>query len=259
VRRIRQLLFLPLPAILAALFVNEASGQVVSEQKISDTAGGFGGGLDDGDSFGRSVTSIGDLDGDGVRDIAVGARFDDDGGPNRGALYIVLLHADGTVKSEQKISDTQGGFSGHLDDQDWFGHSVAPLGDLDGDGVVDLAVGSLEDDDGGLNRGAVFILFLNHDGTVKSEQKISDTEGGFTGVLDDTDRFGVSVQAVGDLDGDSVVDLAVGARNDDDGGPDRGAVYVLFLNHDGTVAGHQKISDWFGTFDGALDDLDRFG
>ncbi len=91
----------------------------------------------------------------------------------------------GTVLSHQKISDTEGGFKGALDKGDEFGSSVASLGDLDGDGVGDVAVGATDDDDGGENRGAVWILFLNPDGTVKSHQKISDTEGGFTGKLND--------------------------------------------------------------------------
>lgn len=65
-------------------------------------------------------------------------------------------------------------------------------------------------------------------GTVLSHQKISDTQGNFTGILDN-DYFGFSVASLGDLDGDGVTDLAVGARKDDDGGTDRGAVWVLFL------------------------------
>ncbi len=56
----------------------------------------------------------------------------------------------------------------------------------------DLAVGARQDDDGGENRGAVWVLFLNTDGTVKSHPKISDTEGDFTGILDDYDSFGAS-------------------------------------------------------------------
>ena len=60
----------------------------------------------------------------------------------------------GWVLSHQKISDTEGGFKGILDDGDVFGVSVASLGDLDGDGVGDLAVGAAQDDDGGRRRGA---------------------------------------------------------------------------------------------------------
>ncbi len=160
----------------------------------------------------------------------MGAYLDDDGGLDRGAVWVLFLNTNGTVKSHQKISDTQGGFTGILRNTDWFGISVASLGDLDGDGVGDLAVGAIGDDDGGSARGAVWILFLNTNGTVKTHQKISDTQGGFTGILDNIDVFGTSVASLGDLDGDGVGDLAVGAWGDDDGGFDRGAVWVLFLD-----------------------------
>ncbi|MEE9129091.1 MAG: integrin alpha [Phycisphaerales bacterium] len=240
------------------LFLND-DGTVNSHQKISNTAGGFTGVLDDGDQFGGSVALLGDLDGDGVGDLAVGARLDDDGGENRGAVWVLFLNRDGTVKSHQKISDTEGGFSAILDDLDVFGISLASLGDLDADGASDLAVGAIGDDDGGADHGAVWVLFLNRDGTIKSQQKISDTRGGFTGTLADSDWFGFSVASLGDLDGDAVGDLAVGAINDADGGPVRGAVWVLFLDTNGTVKSHQKISNTQGGFTGTLDDSDWFG
>ncbi|MCZ6851907.1 MAG: hypothetical protein O7F17_09720 [Planctomycetota bacterium] len=234
-------------------------GWVLAQQKISDTQGGFTGTLGSFDVFGHSVTSLGDLNGDGVGDMAVGAPDDDDGGFNRGAVWVLFLNTDGTVKSHQKISDTQGGFTGLLDNGDRFGVSVASLGDLDGDGVGDLAVGADRDGDGGVDRGAVWVLLLHSDGTVKAHQKISSTQGGFTGTLDDADRFGISVAALGDFDGDDLEDLAVGAVLDDDGGNARGAVWVLLLNADGTVKAHQKISDTQGGFTGTLDDADEFG
>jgi len=247
-------------ALLAGLLlcadVFAQDGTVLSHQKISDTQGGFTGTLDNSDLLGDAVAALGDLDGDGFGDLAVGADGDDDGGSARGAVWVLFLDADGTVSAEQKISDTQGGFTGALGDDDYFGGAVASLGDLDGDGVGDLAVGASQDDDGGSNRGAVWILFLNTDGTVKAHQKISDTEGGFTGTLIDQDRFGSSLASLSDLDGDGVADLAVGEIFDDF---IRGAVWVLFLNADGTVKAHQKISSSEGGFSGTLDASDGFG
>jgi FG-GAP repeat len=234
-------------------------GSVVFHQKISFMTGGFTGLLDDRDWFGMSVTSLGDLDGDGVGDLAIGARLDDDGGSGHGAVWVTFLNSNGTVKSQQKISDTQGGFAGSLNLSDFFGTAVTSLGDLDGDGIGDLAVGAMNDDDGAADSGAVWVLFLNRNGTVKSHQKISALAGGFTGVLDLRDSFGVSVASLGDLDGDGVGDLAVGAEGDDDGGLNYGAVWVLFLNTDGTVKSHQKISSGEGGFTGVLHEADFFG
>jgi len=239
------------------LFLN-ADGTVKGEQKISDTQGGFTGTLTNSNDFGVSVASLGDLDGDSIPDIVVGAHQDKDGGSSRGAVWILFLNSDGTVKSHQKISDTQGGFSGTLVDQDKFGNSVANLGDLDDDGVTDLAVGAVYDSENGYRRGAVWILFLNSDGTVKAHQKINETHGGFAGSLDNEDFFR-TVAGLGDLDGDGIEDIAVGAQLDDDGGNNHGAVWILFLNSDGTVKTHQKISDTIGNFSGILDDVDSFG
>jgi hypothetical protein len=147
--------------VLAALPLAAAAqvGSVVRYQHVNEALGGFGGALQPEDDFGTSLAGLGDVDGDGVPDVAVGAPGDDDGGVDRGALWILFLNADGTVAFEQKISATAGGFGGVLDAPDNFGRSVAALGDLDGDGIPDLAVGAPFDDDGGTNQGAVWILF----------------------------------------------------------------------------------------------------
>ena len=302
----------------------EASFYIQGGQKISNIEGGFDGVLDDDDLFGGKVVSLGDLDGDGVTDIAVGAPGDDDGRrTDRGAVWILFLRPDGKVKRHQKISATQGNFAGWLDKQDEFGWAIANLGDVDADGVVDIAVGASRDDDGGYSRGAMWVLFLQSDGTVKRHQKISMRDGNFQGKLPDRagfgwaaagigdldedgvpdmavtsvgggtpsvwilfldrngaakshqqiapatgsfsglvrpeDHFGSGVAAIGDLDGDLVVDLAVGADRTDDGGKDTGAVWVLFLNRDGTVKGHQKISARHGGFKGIIPVSNNFG
>ncbi len=72
-----------------------------------------------------------------------------------------------------------------------------------------MAVGRTNDDDSktgsGIDRGAVYILFLNRNGTVRAEQKISDTQGGLTAALDVSDQFGMSIAGIGDLDNEYVV------------------------------------------------------
>jgi hypothetical protein len=83
----------------------------------------------------------------------------------------------------------------------------------------------------------VYVVFLHPNGTARTEQKISSTQGNFRGALDDEDNFGFAVCGLGDLDGDKTADLAAVAFSDDDGGNDRGAVYVLFLHPNGTVTG----------------------
>ncbi len=253
----------------ASAGAQQTPGWVLAEQKISRLTGGADFHIDEGDQFGRSVISLGDLDGDGVGDIAVGAHHDDDGGTNGlssnlGAVWVLFLNPDGTVKERSKISQTRGNFLGPLSHQDQFGRSMGNIGDFDGDGVTDIAVGAAFDDDGGVRRGAVWLLYLNPDGTVKDQRKISSTAGGFSGVLDDDDQFGRAVISLGDLDGDGVTDLAVGAAYDDDGGTSGfasnvGAVWILFMNADGTVRSEQKISATAGSFGAFPGNYANFG
>ena len=240
------------------LFLN-TNGTVLGHQKISNTYGNFSGVLDSDDLFGISLSIIGDLNNDGINELAVSSVNDDDGGTDCGAIWILFLNANGTVNNYQKISNSAGNMIGLLNAGDRFGRSIEFIGDFNNDGVYDIAVGSFFDDDGGYNRGAVWILFLNSNGTVNSYQKISDTQGNFTGILSNDNLFGISLTLLNDINGDGVNDIAVGARKDDDGGNDQGAVWILFLNSNGTVNSYQKISDTQGNFTGNLDPSDSFG
>ena len=240
------------------LFLN-VEGTVNEYQKISSTEGNFNGQLDDWDIFGSSISYLGDMNNDGLIEIGVGAEYDGDGGVWHGAAWILSLNADGTVNSHVKISDTEGNFLAPLGDEDVFGTDIELLGDLDGDGNQDIAVSARRDPDGGSDRGAVYILFLNSDFTVNNYQKISDTAGNFGGNLDAGDYFGGSVANIGDLNGDGTIDIAVGAYRDDDGGSNRGAVYILYLNPDGTVKDFSKISDLEGGFEAEFNDEMFFG
>jgi len=222
------------------------AGEVLSWQKISSTEGDFTGDLDSEDQFGTSVAKIGDLNGNGIPEVAIGS-WDDDGGINHGAVWILFLDSSGSVDSFQKISDTQGGFTATLDDWDIFGNHVAGIGDVNQDGFFDLAVAATLDDDGGTNRGAIYILFLDSAGTVSSYQKISHTQGSLGVSLEDSDYFGSSLAVTDDWDGNGVNELIVGAVGDDDGGgPEAGAIYILFLDSLGTVNSTKKISQTQG-------------
>jgi hypothetical protein len=239
-------------------------GTVRTQRKISATQGGFSGLLDSRDRFGSALAPLGDLDGDGVTELAVGAPLDDDGGTaangDGGAVWILFLAPDGSVRAHQKLSATAGGLTGLLDRGEHFGASVAGLGDLDGDGVVDLGVGVPWDGDGGgISRGAVWMLFLRSDGSVRARQKISQTQGGLGALLEQTGYFGAALARLGDLDGDGVTELGVGVPGDDDGGFDFGAVFVLSLNRNGTVRAHQEISATRGGFGGTLALYGGFG
>jgi hypothetical protein len=231
------------------------------EVKISDTFGAFGGVLADSDRFGAAATTIGDLDGDGNVDMAVGAPGDDDGGTDRGAVWILFMNADGTVASESKISDTSGSFPGTLADGDAFGAAVAGTGDLDDDGVPDIVVGAPgSDEPAGLDdEGAVWILFMNVDGTVASTSKIANGSGGFGGSVSVDDFFGSSVEAIGDVDDNGVVDLAVGAPGRDINGAEGGAVWIIFLAANLEVLAEVEITEGQAGFAGALEGEGRFG
>lgn len=96
---------------------------------------------------------------------------------------LTVTTSDGTVASYQKIADNTGGL-GSLADDDNFGYSFTPLGDVDHDGVIDMAVGALD----GYDQGSVHILFMNANGTVKWDTKIASNTNGL-GTLGADDSY----------------------------------------------------------------------
>ncbi|MCB0991606.1 MAG: FG-GAP repeat protein, partial [Acidimicrobiales bacterium] len=185
------------------------SGEVLVNRSIDSTTGEVVG-LANGDRFGEEVAAIGDVNGDGVTDIAVGARFHEDVGIDRGGVWVLLMRRNGTVLDSTLISETEGGLRTRLDNVDYFGSAVAPLGDVNGDGIPDIAVGAFQDDTAATNAGAVYVLNLNSDGSVKGEKMITQGLSGFAGPLAAGDGFGRDIANIGDVDGDGIDDIAVG-------------------------------------------------
>jgi len=242
------------------LFLNSA-GLVKKELFLGAYAADFGGLLEFGDSFGESVAGLGDFTGDGIPDLAIGASGDDDGGPNYGAVWLAALDTNGGVKSKTKISASAGDFQADLSTATNFGFGLSALGDVDGDGVGDLAVGAPAEFPPLTHTGNVFTLFLRPDGTVKAHTEIGEGVGGFTPDLNPYGMFGAAVAHLPDLDGDGIDELAVGDPYGVDWADNSsGKVWVLFLNGDGTVRTHIKIDeDYTGGAELGLEDGMRFG
>ena len=193
---------------------------------VIDGATPNGPALDHNDHFGVSVASLGDLDNDGVSDIAVGAKVADDGyGPYEGSLYIIYMRADGTIKSTVEINDTTTN-GPVLSALGGFGASVASLGDLDNDGISEIAVGESRGGDGALH-----IMYMGADGTIKSTVEVNGTTTNGP-ALSALGGFGASVASLGDLDGDGISEIAVGESR---GGGNTGALHIMYMGADGTI------------------------
>lgn len=159
---------------------------------------------------GSSVAGIGDFNGDGFDDFIVGVPGDDGGGTDAGAALLFLGGA-----SLDAIAD---GTFGRLQAGAASGSSVAGLGDANGDGYADFAIGSPLFDGTAIDAGRVDVHFgaasINtvSDGVIQS------------GVADL--RFGSAVAAAHDANGDGHADLLVGTPFFNSGQANEGAVYV---------------------------------
>ncbi len=200
---------------------------------------GFTAELDSADRFSRDHDRAGDINGDGIADLVIGARSDDDGATDAGAVYILFMNADGTVNSHQKISMLEGNFTGNLVEGNFFGYGVAGIGDYDGDNIPDIAVSAPA-----ASTPTLYILHLNADGTVKSMVRNNN-------VL----AFGLS--AAGDLNSDGRIDLIAPDPNADNGG----AIDLLFLDSSSRVIRDATVTigENSGGFGTGLNDGDSFG
>ncbi len=153
-----------------------------------------------GDHAGTAL-DIGDLDGDGIGDLVLGAPYHDTHGGDAGAVYVV----PGPVLGQQTL-DASTRLAGEQA-QERAGSAVAWVDDMDGDGFAELIVGVERATGSHDDSGAVYVVAgpVTGGGDLADHVRLDGVSGNAFA--------GASVAAAGDVDGDGVADFLVGAPN----------------------------------------------
>lgn len=172
-----------------------------------------------GDQLGYAVSTAGDTNADGYDDCLLGAPYHDYSATDSGAAYVVL----GGVRSgslDLSAADAKAGGEGGDDGAGW---SVAPAGDMDGDGDDDVLIGGALEDAGGTGAGAAYLMY----GPLAALTSLALSDAKFIGEREG-DYAGNSIASVGDVSGDGKGDVMVGAPYEDYGSYTRsGSAYLL--------------------------------
>ncbi|MFO0826756.1 MAG: FG-GAP-like repeat-containing protein [Phycisphaerales bacterium] len=183
-----------------------------------------------GARFGTSVSSAGDVNGDGFDDIIVGAYLFDGGQTDEGRIVVYYGSATGPSHAPSWMAETdQAGAN--------IGVSVASAGDVNGDGFGDIVAGAFGYDVSLPNEGRAYVF--EGSATGLGTEPAWTARGNQAGAF-----FGTSVAGAGDVNGDGASDVIVGAPYFDGGAPDAGSAFLFLgtppailgdLNGDGLV------------------------
>ncbi|MBD2043131.1 putative Ig domain-containing protein [Microcoleus sp. FACHB-672] len=211
---------------------------------ISNGTGGFAITFEGvNDQAGNSVSSAGDVNGDGLADLIVGAYLaDPNGNFSAGKAYVVYGKTTTTAVAlgAVAVAGNTGGFA--INGQaanDRLGRSVSEAGDVNGDGFADVIVGAYNAGPNQTSSGTSYVVFGGPSGN----------NGGFT-INGETagDHAGISVSSAGDVNGDGLDDLIVGARWADPNGAFSGKSYVVFGKADNTAVNLSAVAAGIGGF-----------
>ena len=220
------------------------TGGVLDLSGLDGTNGFILTGSDDRDNSGRSVSSAGDVNGDGYDDLIIGASgADPNGNRSGGETYVIYGGASapgtGGVLDLSGLDGTNGFILTGIDRDDLSGTSVSSAGDVNGDGYDDLIIGADQADPNGDNSGETYVIYggANAPGTggVLNLSDLDGTNGFIIAGIDARDRSGRSVSSAGDVNGDGYDDLIIGAQDaDPNGGSGAGETYIVYGGATGT-------------------------